>query len=123
MKEIDAAVESLRKKGATRILVGGHSLGANTALGYGARRDGLSGLILLAPGHEPAQNGFARKVADSVGRARKLVSAGKGGRKASFRDPNVAQTKNVSTTADNQIGWIGGAMDRSSEPMAQNWAV
>jgi pimeloyl-ACP methyl ester carboxylesterase len=106
MKEIDAAVERLRKKGARRILVGGHSLGGNAALGYGARRDGLAGLILLAPGHVPGRLGFDRAAADSVGKARKLVSAGKGGRKASFRDPNVSRTRTVSATADIFLSWL-----------------
>jgi pimeloyl-ACP methyl ester carboxylesterase len=106
MKEIDAVVERLRKKGAKRILVGGHSMGGNAALGYGARRDGLAGLILLAPGHSPGRHGFDRLVAESVAKARKLVSAGKGGRKAKFRDPNVSRTRNVSATADIYLSWF-----------------
>src|SRR5690606_19688598 len=47
MTEIDAAVARLKAKGATRIIVGGHSMGANAALGYGARREGLTALLLL----------------------------------------------------------------------------
>ena len=38
MTEIDAAVAGLKAKGATRIVVIGHSLGANAAIGYAARR-------------------------------------------------------------------------------------
>src|SRR5215475_15168328 len=38
MREIDAAVEGLKGRGAGRIVVIGHSLGANAAIGYAARR-------------------------------------------------------------------------------------
>jgi esterase/lipase len=38
MTEIDAAAERLRKAGAKKIAVMGHSLGANAAIGYAARR-------------------------------------------------------------------------------------
>ena len=41
MTEIDAAVAELKAKGARRIVVIGHSLGANAAIGYAARRRGL----------------------------------------------------------------------------------
>ncbi len=51
MAEIDLAVQKLKWAGATKIVVAGHSLGANAAIGYGARRDGLAAVIALAPGH------------------------------------------------------------------------
>jgi len=106
MKEIDVAVERLRRKGAKRIFVGGHSMGANAALGYGARRDGLAGLILLAPGHVPGLHGFDKKVAKSVDKARTMVSAGKGGKKTRFGDLNQTRIKYVSTTAEIYLSWF-----------------
>lgn len=51
MAEIDDAVERLKEAGATKIVVGGHSIGANAALGYGARREGLAGVTVIAPDH------------------------------------------------------------------------
>jgi len=48
--EIDRAVANLKDKGASKIVVGGHSLGANAALGCGARREGLAGILAIAPG-------------------------------------------------------------------------
>ena len=48
MGEIDDAVSRLKSRGAGRIFVGGHSQGANAALGFAARRERLSGVILLA---------------------------------------------------------------------------
>ena len=56
MAEIDAAVAELKAKGARRIVVIGHSLGANAAIGYAARRRGmteLAGIVALSPAHLP----------------------------------------------------------------------
>ncbi len=53
MNEIDASVEKLKKAGAKKIAVIGHSLGANAAIGYAARRPGLAAVVALAPGHLP----------------------------------------------------------------------
>src|SRR4051794_36124353 len=39
MAEIDLALQKLKWAGATKIVVAGHSLGANGAIGYAARRD------------------------------------------------------------------------------------
>src|SRR6202044_747253 len=53
MTEIDVAVAGLKAKGARRIVVIGHSLGANAAIGYAARHPDLAGIVALAPGHLP----------------------------------------------------------------------
>jgi pimeloyl-ACP methyl ester carboxylesterase len=106
MAEIDTYVARLRKKGAKRIIVGGHSLGANAALGYGARRDGLSGVVLLAYGHVPGKAGFARKLSKSTDRARKLIAAGKGEETASFQDSNQSRGGSVTSSANDLFSWF-----------------
>jgi len=70
LKEIDQAVAKLKAKGAQRIVVGGHSFGANAALAYGATRDGVAGLLALAPGHVPDLSRFRGLMAPDVARAR-----------------------------------------------------
>lgn len=52
LREIDAAIERLDRRGAIAFVVAGHSLGANGALAHGARRQ-LAGVVALAPGHRP----------------------------------------------------------------------
>jgi pimeloyl-ACP methyl ester carboxylesterase len=106
MAEIDTYVARLRKKGATRIIVGGHSLGANAALGYGARRDGLSGVVLLAYGHVPGKAGFARKLSKSTNRAQKMIAAGKGEETASFQDSNQSRGGFVTSSANDLLSWF-----------------
>ena len=97
MGEIDAAVAGLRAKGATRILIIGHSLGANAAIGYAARHPDLVGVVALAPGHLPEQDGMRSFVADAVARAKKLIAAGQGNVPQDF--PDMAQDIPLTTTA------------------------
>ena len=54
LRDIDAAIERLKSRGATAFVVVGMSLGGNAALAYGARRKGLKGIVAIAPAH-PAE--------------------------------------------------------------------
>lgn len=88
MKEIDAAVEKLKVGGAKRIVIAGHSLGANAALRYGATRSALAGLIGLAPAwHPPTAYNFP-EIRKEVDRSREMVAAGKGDEKGLFTGRN-----------------------------------
>jgi pimeloyl-ACP methyl ester carboxylesterase len=91
MTEIDKAFDKLRAKGATVLVVAGHSLGANAALGYAATRPGLAGVVALAPGHTPERSVFRDKLGDSVDKARTMVAEGKGDSTASFGDLNLGK--------------------------------
>jgi dienelactone hydrolase len=89
MNEIDAAVLKLRAAGAARIVVAGHSLGANAAMGYAARRDGLTAVVALAPGHLPEAWALKLRTSGAIERAKKLVASGQGEVPMSF--PDLAQ--------------------------------
>ncbi len=92
MTEIDTAVAGLKAKGARRIVVIGHSLGANAAIGYAARRPelaDLAGIVALSPGHLPEIGAMRSFVAEGVARAKKLVADGKGDVPQTF--PDMAQ--------------------------------
>lgn len=104
--ELDAVVARLKARGTKRIFVAGHSLGANVALGYGARRDGLSGVILLAYGHVPGLSGFASKLFDSVVKARTMIAAGKGEKTASFADAYHVSRYTVVGSANDVLSWF-----------------
>ncbi|MEI7610857.1 MAG: alpha/beta hydrolase [Rhodospirillaceae bacterium] len=88
MAEIDAAVARLKARGATSIVVAGHSLGANAAIGYGARRKGLKAVVALAPGHSIDHPKLRAILADSVAKAKAMVAAGRGEDSESFTDGN-----------------------------------
>jgi len=91
MIEIDAAVARLKARGATAIVVAGHSLGANAAIGYGARRPGLKAVVALAPGHTPDAQPLRDACAESVARAKAMVAQGHGADTATFVDGNHGQ--------------------------------
>src|SRR5580704_19066331 len=46
LAEVDAAVAGLKAKGASRIVIIGHSLGATAAIGYAARHPDLAGVVM-----------------------------------------------------------------------------
>lgn len=86
MGEIDAVVADLKAQGATRIVIVGHSLGANAAIGYAARHHDLAGIVALAPGHLPEADGMRSFVSEAVARAKQLVASGQGDVPQSFPD-------------------------------------
>jgi pimeloyl-ACP methyl ester carboxylesterase len=89
MDEIDASVEKLKKAGARKIAVIGHSLGANAAIGYAARRPGLDAVVALAPGHLPEAWALRARTGGAIAIAKKMIAAGKGNVRRSF--PDLAQ--------------------------------
>jgi dienelactone hydrolase len=100
MLEIDRGVEEVQRRGATRIVVGGHSMGANAALGYAARREGLAAVLALAPGH-PQDIAFMRTLTRrGVARAKEMIAAGQGDVKSTFMDTAQGVPYPVRTTAN-----------------------
>lgn len=104
--EIDAAVRSLKKDGATRIVVGGHSLGGGASLAYGARRDSLAGILVIAPGHFPESEGFRKRFREDVAEARSMVAAGNGDEIAVFNDLNRGASKTFSIKARDYLDFM-----------------
>lgn len=97
MVEIDAAVAGLKSAGAARIVVIGHSLGANAAIGYAARHPDLAAVVALAPGHLPEADGLRRHTRDAIVHAKELIAAGQGDVPQQF--PDMAQGLPFSATA------------------------
>ena len=106
MREIDREIDSLRQKGAKFIVVAGHSLGANAALGYASSRDSAGGIIALAPAHTPELQGFIKRVGQDVSRARALIAAGKGKEKQRFSDVNQGRALEITATAEVFLSWF-----------------
>ncbi|NQV47562.1 MAG: alpha/beta hydrolase [Rhodospirillaceae bacterium] len=106
MAEIDKAVAGLKAKGATRIIVGGHSMGANAAFGYAARHDGLFAVLALAPGHVPSEKGQKKDYGMYVATAKKMVSSGKGKTKEKFTDINQGKKKTLNIPAEVYLSWF-----------------
>jgi pimeloyl-ACP methyl ester carboxylesterase len=97
LRDIDAAVERLKQRGAAAVVIAGHSLGANAALAYGARND-VKGVIALAPGHLPEDLATRPRIVEDLNRARKLVGEGRGQEPARFADFNGSLAITVTAT-------------------------
>ncbi|MGO8917099.1 MAG: alpha/beta hydrolase [Stellaceae bacterium] len=109
LAEIDAAVATLKRRGATAIVVAGLSLGGNAALGYGARHDRLKGIIAVAPAHFPERAINRAEIRDSLARAEHLIADGKGDEREQFSDVNVGAPISVRATAQAYASFFGTA--------------
>jgi len=97
MAEIDAVATGLKAQGATRIVVIGHSLGANAAIGYAARHPDLAAVVALAPAHLPEAEGLRSHTQEAIAEAKQLVAAGQGDVPRRF--PDMAQGIPLTATA------------------------
>jgi len=85
-KKIDRAVENLKREGAVKIIIGGHSLGAAVALAYATQRPGLTGILMIAPGHRPDR--LASENEAALSKAKALIGKGDGNDEVQIFDIN-----------------------------------
>ena len=101
LTEVDAAVARLKAKGASRIVVGGTSQGAMGAFGYGATRDGLAGIIGMAPAADPTTLAKYPGLAEGIDKAKSLIAGGQGDQPVQLPDIiSGGKTAPVKTTAN-----------------------
>lgn len=96
--EIGLAVGELRSKGATRVALVGHGLGANAAIGYAATRPGVFALVALAPSHDPER--FSDVLVADLRKAQHMILSGRGGQRSAFMDVRHGKDYDLSTTAE-----------------------
>jgi len=96
--EIGLSEGELRSKGATRIAIVGHGLGANAGLAYAATRPGVFALVALAPSHDPERNHDVF-IAD-LRKAHQMVLTGRGAERSAFMDMRHGKDYDLSTTAE-----------------------
>lgn len=105
-KEVEAALAELRRKGATKVFIAGHSQGGLFALHCGGRQ-AVDGVIAIAPGGNVANAIFRQQLGDYVEQARKLVAEGKGNETTRFFDYEGAKgTFPVMTTPAAYLSWF-----------------
>jgi pimeloyl-ACP methyl ester carboxylesterase len=116
---IDSAAESLRRRGAQRIVIVGHSQGANVALAYAVTRGSLAGLVMAAPGHRPE----AALKQDTATRsallaARTMIESGKSEQPFVGPDGIQGYSLTLETTAKIYFSWMDSAGLASMETQA-----
>lgn len=100
LKEVSAQVQDFRAKGYQRVVVMGHSFGANAAMAYMAQEGDADAVVALAPGHTPAfsyTRGIGKEAVDKAG---ELVKAGQGSEKLTIEDVNQGKRQSIRMQAD-----------------------
>lgn len=98
--EVTAAIEALRKQGATKVVLVGQSLGSVFAAYYMGRYP-VDAVVGISPGHTPGSRRYIWAVSDSVDKAREMVRRGAGKEKAWFVDlQSGGREGSVRTTAE-----------------------
>jgi len=100
LQQIAETVKELRAKGVKRVVVAGHSFGANAALAYASQGGDADAVIVMAPGHNPRQSYESGATRAAVDQARAWVAAGKGADSLNFVDINQGRRRNLSARAD-----------------------
>lgn len=131
LAEIKEQVDQFRQQGYKRIVLAGHSFGANAALAYMKTEGDVDGIVLLAPGHTPSymyQRGIGK---DAVDKARELVSAGKSDESLSMDDFNQGSKQSIRMKAGvllsyfdpNGLGNMALSSAEFKKPVPVLWVV
>ena len=106
--DITAAVNRLKAKGITRIVIGGASLGALAAFAYAAAHpDVAAGVIGLAPAANPQGLDKVPDIARDVAAAEGAVAAGQGDTPVVFDDQLNGKPLKVKTTSRIYLDFLG----------------
>lgn len=108
LAELDKVVDGLRADGATAIVVAGHSLGGNGALGYAADH-AVKGVISLAGAHSPERLVSRAEIAESLAKAKAMIAEGRGAETANFNEANAGWTFTVNCSADTYASFFDPA--------------
>lgn len=101
MKVLDAAIIQAADQDKQVVLIG-HSLGGAAVLIYASHPlpKSVIGIVTVAPGHMPHHSNRLQDVtATSVAKARKMVAAGNGDEKASFKELNNGKVRERTMSA------------------------
>lgn len=131
LQEIAAQVQAFRAQGYRRVLLAGHSFGANAALAYMAEYGDADGVIALAPGHSPRyayETGIGRSAVDA---ARVALAAGKGDEVIQMDDLNQGQRRSFKMPAQvllsyfdpNGLGHMPGTAARFKSAVPLLWVI
>jgi len=106
LQEIAAQVKAFREMGYQRVLLAGHSFGANAAIAYMTEYADVDGIISMAVGHTPAFMYRRDMSREGVDQARALVAAGKADEKVTIQDLNVGRQRPVRMRADAALSYF-----------------
>lgn len=95
--EINTRVKQLKSRGYKKIVLLGHSFGANGVLAYTSQYHDIDAIVLIAPGHVPEIFYEYNRSTRDVVNARDMVASGRGKEAFSFTDPNSGNRSRTQT--------------------------
>jgi len=129
--EIAAALGTLKRTGAAKLFLVGHSIGATAALGYAVARGGIDGLAMLSTGHTPST--YFAGVGPANAAVRESILRARDTRDSpalqAFADNNQGKALALRLSAVDFLSYFepGGAMDASVQiaraPCPVLWGV
>lgn len=130
LAEVDRQVQAFRQQGYKRVVVAGHSFGANAALAYMATIGQADAVVALAPGHVPDLF-YAGPTREGVDQARAKVAEGKGDETLSVVDINQGQRRSLRMRAATYLSYFDpdglGSMPTSAtrfrKPVPLLWVI
>jgi pimeloyl-ACP methyl ester carboxylesterase len=124
INEIHLQVNNFKVAGYKRVLLAGHSFGANAALAYLTIFDDVDGVILLAPGHTPKYMFNQKMNLSTLEQAKELINNGKGIEKVNFVDFNQGRSKSLRASAESFYSYFDpeglGNMSRSAKSIKKS---
>ena len=124
INEIHLQVNNFKVAGYKRVLLAGHSFGANAALAYLTIFDDVDGVILLAPGHTPKYMFNQQMNLSTLEQAQDLIKSGKGVEKVNFVDFNQGRSENLRASAESFYSYFDpeglGNMSRSAKSIKKS---
>lgn len=105
-QEIDTAVEFLRRRGAMRVVIAGHSMGANMAITYAATHKGVDAVMALGPGQTVESESFAEKLGASIESAKRLSASGDGDKAVKLLDLQLGKVSSVEVTPNIYLSYF-----------------
>jgi alpha-beta hydrolase superfamily lysophospholipase len=112
-KEVEAALGTLRSKGARKLFLAGHGIGGLFALHLGGKLQ-IDGVIAIAPSGDVSSAIYRDRIGDAVEQARKMIAEGKGDDQARFADYEGSRgVYPLISRAANYLTWLDpeGAMN------------
>lgn len=103
---IGNSIENVKARGARKIVLAGHSMGANAAIAYAAKHPGLDAVIVMSPGHLPETEEMARHTRKGIAKAKNMIAEGKGKKRGFFFDLVQGWSVPLRTTAEIYLSYF-----------------
>lgn len=103
---IDKAIDNAKSQGAKKIVLAGHSMGANAVIAYAAKHPELDAVIAMSPGHLPETGEMFRHTKKGIEKAKKMVAEGKGKKKSIFFDRVQGWSVPIHTTPEIYLSYF-----------------